>query len=52
MLIQQANLEDILGVLALLSANHVNNVENKADDFVTTNMTAEQLAALITKEKR
>ena len=50
MLIQQANLEDIPGVLALLSANHVNNVENKADGFVTTNMTTEQLAALITKE--
>ena len=41
MLIQQANLEDIPGVLALLSANHVNNVENKADGFVTTNMTTE-----------
>lgn len=50
MLIQQANLEDIPGILALLSANHVNNVENKADGFVTTNTTAEQLAALITKE--
>ena len=50
MLVQQANLEDIPGVLALLSANHVNNVENKADGFVTTNMTAEQLAVLITKE--
>ena len=49
-MIQQANLEGIPGVLALLSANHVNNVENKADGFVTTNMPTELLAALITKE--
>lgn len=40
MLIQQANLEDVPAILALLSANHVNNVENKVDGFVTTSMTA------------
>lgn len=50
MLIQQANLEDIQGVLDLLKANHVSHVADKADGFVTTNMTEKQLVTLITKE--
>ncbi len=50
MIVQQATLEDVQGILALLKANHVNYVEDKSDGFVTTNMTEQQLAALITKE--
>ncbi|MDL2258783.1 GNAT family acetyltransferase [Eubacteriales bacterium OttesenSCG-928-K08] len=50
MIITQATLEDELGILALLKANHVSNVVDKTDGFVTTNMTNQQLAALITKE--
>ncbi|MDO4174185.1 MAG: GNAT family acetyltransferase [Eubacteriales bacterium] len=50
MYIQQANLEDIPGILDLLKANHAHYVEDKTDGFVTTNMTEQQLAALITTE--
>lgn len=52
MVIQQAKLEDMQGVLHLLKANHVSNLKEteKADGFVTTNMTTEQLERLITKE--
>ena len=50
MLIQQATLEDVQGVLDLLKANHVSHVSDKTDGFVTTNMTEKQLVTLITKE--
>ena len=43
MLIQQATLEDVQGVLDLLKANHVSNVSDKTDGFVTTNMTENSL---------
>lgn len=50
--IKLARLEDIPGVLALLQANHVNNLgeAEKKNGFVTTNMTERQLAQLIEKE--
>lgn len=50
MLIQQADLKDINGILDLLKANHINYVKDKTDSFVTTNITEQQLAKLITKE--
>lgn len=50
MLIQQADLKDINGILDLLKANHINYVKDKTDGFVTTNITEEQLSKLITKE--
>ena len=53
MIITQANMDDFNGVLSLLKANHVSymNENDKADGFVTTNFTDEQLEALITKEQ-
>lgn len=52
MIITQATLADAEGVRALLKANHVNYIaeEDKKDGFVTTNLTDEQLEALIVKE--
>lgn len=52
MQIKSACLEDIPGVLALLQANHVSNLSEpeKKNGFVTTNMTDQQLGALIQKE--
>ena len=52
MIITQATLADAAGVRALLKANHVNYIpeEDKKDGFVTTNLTDEQLEALIVKE--
>lgn len=52
MIITQANLQDMDGVFALLRANHVSNVpeEEKKNGFVTTNLTVEQMTALIEKE--
>lgn len=51
--IRPAALSDLEGILALLRANHVSNLteEEKAFGFVTTNITKEQLAELIEKEK-
>lgn len=48
--IKQATLQDIPGVLALLKANHVDNVTDKSQGFVTTNMTEQQMTALIERE--
>lgn len=50
MMIQQATLEDKQGILDLLKANHVSQVKDREDGFVTTNMTDQQLETLITKE--
>lgn len=50
MTITQATLQDIPGVLALLKANHADNVTDKTNGFVTTNMTEEQMTALIEQE--
>ena len=52
MQIKSACFEDIPGILTLLHTNHVNNLTEaeKKNGFVTTNMTDEQLAALIEKE--
>ena len=51
--IKLATLEDMEGVFALLRRYHVNSIspEDKPDGFVTTNLTEEQMAALITEEK-
>lgn len=43
-------MRDIPGVLALLKANHADNVTDKTNGFVTTNMTEEQMAALIRRK--
>lgn len=53
MIISQANIEDLDGVLSLLKANHINYIseENKPDGFVTTNFTDSQLKALIVQER-
>lgn len=50
--ILQAGMEDFEGVLRLLRANHADTLSEaeKADDFVTTNFTPEQMERLITKE--
>ena len=50
--IVQATMEDFDGVKALLKANHVSNLsaEEQKNGFVTTNLTDEQLGALIMKE--
>ena len=50
--IVQATMEDFDGVKALLKANHVSNLsaEEQKSGFVTTNLTDEQLEALIVKE--
>ena len=50
MIIKQATIQDIPGVLALLKANHVDNVTDKSQGFVTTNMTEQQMTALIEQE--
>ena len=52
MIITQATLQDMDGVFAILRANHVSNVpeEEKKNGFVTTNLTEEQMKALIEKE--
>lgn len=52
MTIMQATIQDMDGVFALLRANHVSNVpeEEKKNGFVTTNLTEEQMRALIEKE--
>ena len=43
--IRQATVEDVEGVVALLQANHADNLteEEKKDGFVTTKMTREQM---------
>ena len=51
MTITQETLRDIPGVLALLKANHADNVIDKANGFVTTNMNEEQMTALIELEQ-
>jgi hypothetical protein len=50
--IRQATVEDVEGVVALLQANHADNLteEEKKDGFVTTKMTNEQMEALIEQE--
>lgn len=50
--IRQANMEDFDGIRALLKANHIDyiNEKDKADGFVTTNMTDRQLEELIVQE--
>ena len=50
--IVQAAMDDFDGVKALLKANHVSNLsaEEQKSGFVTTNLTDEQLEALIVKE--
>lgn len=50
MIVKQAEIRDIPAVLELLQANHVNNVKDRSNGFVTTNMTEGQLAALIERE--
>ena len=50
MTITQATVQDIPAVLALLKANHADNVTDKSNGFVTTNITEEQMAALILNE--
>lgn len=50
MIITQATKQDIPAVLALLKANHADNVTDKSQGFVTTNMTEQQMAALIEQE--
>lgn len=52
MIISQANIEDLGGILSLLKENHINYIreENKQDGFVTTNITDSQLEALIVQE--
>lgn len=50
--ILQAGMKDFEGVLRLLRANHVDSLSEaeKADGFVTTNFTPEQMERLIVKE--
>lgn len=50
--IRQAAMDAFDGTLALLKANHVSSLSEaeKKDGFVTTNMTLEQMTALITEE--
>lgn len=50
--VMQAAITDLEGIKALLKANHADNVkeEDRADGFVTTNITDEQLSRLITAE--
>ena len=50
MTITQATVQDIPAVLTLLKANHADNVADKSNGFVTTNITEEQMAALILNE--
>ena len=51
--IKLAGREDMDGIFSLLRTYHVNSIspEDKPDGFVTTNLTPEQMAALITEEK-
>ena len=53
MIISQANIEDLGGILSLLKANHIKYIseENKLDGFVTTNFTDSQLKELIVQER-
>lgn len=46
-------LADMGGIRALLRANHIDTIreEDKADGFVTTNITDEQLERLILRER-
>ena len=50
--IGQATLQEREGVMALLRANHADNLgeAERRDGFVTTNMTPEQMTALIAEE--
>lgn len=50
--IRQATIEDVPGVVALLQANHADNLteEEKKGGFVTTKMSNEQMRALIEQE--
>ena len=50
--IRQATLDEFDGVMALLRANHVDNLNEaeRKDGFVTTNMTPAQMTALIAEE--
>lgn len=50
--IGQATMDELDGVMALLRANHADNLgeAERRDGFVTTNMSPEQLAALIAEE--
>lgn len=48
--IRQATQNDAQGILKLLQENHVDNITDPSDGFVTTNMTLQQLETLITKE--
>ncbi len=50
--ILKAGPEDMEGIKALLKANHASYIaeEDKKDGFVTTNLTDEQLRALIEEE--
>lgn len=50
MTITQATVQDIPAVLTLLKANHADIVADKSNGFVTTNITEEQMAALILNE--
>lgn len=53
MAILLATMDDFDGILALLKANHADNLtpEEKAEGFVTTNFTKEQMETLIVQEK-
>ena len=48
-----ATMDDFDGILALLKANHADNLtpEEKTEGFVTTNFTREQMETLIVQEK-
>ncbi len=52
MVITQATVKDMEGVLALLKANHVSSMteEEKKNGFVTTNMNEEQFIRLVEEE--
>ncbi len=53
MIISLATMDDFNGILSLLKTYHVSYIreEDKADGFVTTNLTDEQLERLIVKER-
>jgi hypothetical protein len=53
MIVTQASIADIGGIVSLLKANHINYISegNKLDGFVTTNFTDSQLKALIVQER-
>ncbi|WP_298023464.1 GNAT family N-acetyltransferase [uncultured Dysosmobacter sp.] len=52
MVVRQASLQDMDGIFALLARYHRDTIapEDKPDGFVTTQMTTEQMTALIEKE--